>query len=38
MDLVGGDMQHVHSIVRKPREGSAHFDIDGMLENLSSTS
>ena len=36
MDLAGGDIQHVHSIVVKPGEGSEHFDIDGMLENLSS--
>ena len=29
-------MQYVHSIVMKLRECSVHFDIDGMLENLSS--
>ena len=37
MDLAGGDMQHVYSFVVKPGKESAHFDIDGMLENLSST-
>ena len=38
MDLAGDDMQNVHSIIVKPGEGSMHFDIDGMLEYLSSTS
>ena len=33
VDSVGVDMQHVHSIVMKPKEGSAHFDINRMLEN-----
>ena len=37
MDSAGGHIQHVHSIVVKPGEESAHFDINGMLENLSST-
>ena len=37
MDSARGDMHHAHSIVVKLGEGSAHFDIDGMLENLSSS-
>jgi hypothetical protein len=36
VDLVGNEIPHVHSIVVKLGEGSAHFDVDGMLENLSS--
>jgi hypothetical protein len=37
VDTAGGELAHVHSIVVKSGEGSAHFDVDGMLENLSST-
>jgi hypothetical protein len=37
VDTAGGEIAHVHSIVVKSGEGSAHFDVDGMLENLSST-
>ena len=37
MDLARVDLQHVHSIVVKPGEGSAHFNINGILENLTST-
>jgi hypothetical protein len=37
VDLAGGEIAHVHSIVVKLGEGSAHFDVDVMLENLSST-
>jgi hypothetical protein len=38
VDSAGGEIVHIHSIVVKPGEGSAHFDVDGVLENLSSTS
>jgi hypothetical protein len=38
VDLAGNEIPHVHSIVVKSGEGSVHFDVDGMLENLSSTS
>ena len=38
VELARDDIQYVHSIVVKPGEGSVHFDINGMLENLSSTS
>jgi hypothetical protein len=38
VDSAGSDIQHVHSVVVKPGEGSARFNVDGMLENLSSTS
>jgi hypothetical protein len=37
VDSAGSDIQNVHSIVVKPGEGSARFDVDGMLENLNST-
>jgi hypothetical protein len=37
VDLAGNEIPHVHSIVVKSRKGSAHFDVEGMLENLSST-
>jgi hypothetical protein len=37
VDLAGGEIAHVHSIIVKPGEGSAHFNVDGMWENLSST-
>jgi hypothetical protein len=37
VDTAGGEIAHVHSIVVKSGEGSARFDVDGMLENLSST-
>ena len=36
MDSAGVDIQHVHFIVVKLGEGSVHFDINGMLENLNS--
>ena len=37
VDLAENEIQHVHSIVVKLGEESTHFDVDGMLENLSST-
>jgi hypothetical protein len=36
VDSAGNEIPHVHSIVVKSGEGSAHFDVDGMLQNLSS--
>jgi hypothetical protein len=33
----GSELQHVHSIVVKVGGGCAHFDVDGMLNNLSSS-
>ena len=36
VDLAGGEIAHNHSIVVKLGEGSAYFDVVGMLENLSS--
>ena len=37
MNMVGSELAHVHSILVKSREGSARFDVEGMLENLSSS-
>ena len=37
MDLAGGEIAYIYSIVAKPGGRSKHFDVDGMLENLSST-
>jgi hypothetical protein len=37
-DSAGNEIPHFHSIVVKSKERSEHFDVDGMLENLSSTS
>jgi hypothetical protein len=37
VDLAGNEILHVHSIVVKSGEGSTHFNVEGMLENLSST-
>jgi hypothetical protein len=37
VDTEGGELAHVHSIVVKSGEGSARFNVEGMLENLSST-
>jgi hypothetical protein len=34
----GLELEHVHSIVVKVGSGCAQFDVDGMLNNLSSTS
>jgi hypothetical protein len=36
VDSAGNEIPHVHSIVVKSGKGSAHFDVDGMLENLRS--
>jgi hypothetical protein len=33
----GNELGHVYSIVVKVGDGSAQFDVDGMLENLSNT-
>jgi hypothetical protein len=33
----GIELEHVHSIVIKVGDGSAQFDVDGMIENLSNT-
>jgi hypothetical protein len=33
----GSEMKHVRSIVIKVEDGRAQFNVDGMLENLSST-
>jgi hypothetical protein len=33
----GFELEHVHSIIAKVGDGSAQFDVDGMLMNLSST-
>jgi hypothetical protein len=37
VNTAGSELAHVHSIVVKLGEGSARFDVEGMLENLSST-
>jgi hypothetical protein len=34
----GTELEHVHSIVVKVGDGSAQFDVEGMLTNLSNTS
>jgi hypothetical protein len=34
----GAELDHVHSIVVKVGDGSAQFDVEGMLTNLSNTS
>lgn len=36
MNAEGFESEHVHSIVAKVGDGSAQFDVDGMLTNLSS--
>jgi hypothetical protein len=33
----GAELDHVHSIVVKVGDGSAQFDVEGMLTNLSNT-
>ena len=35
MNVKGVELEHVHSIVVKVGDGSAQFDMDGMLTNLS---
>jgi hypothetical protein len=37
VDSAENEIPYVHSIIMKSGEESAHFDVDGMLENLSST-
>jgi hypothetical protein len=37
VNVEGIELEHVHSIVIKVGDGSAQFDVDGMLENLSNT-
>jgi hypothetical protein len=37
MNADGSEMEHIHSIVVKIGDGRAQFDVDGILENLSST-
>jgi curli biogenesis system outer membrane secretion channel CsgG len=38
VNVEGSEVKHVHSIVVKVGDGRAQFNVDGMLENLSSTS
>jgi hypothetical protein len=38
VSLDGSELEHVHSIVVKVRDGRTQFDMDGILENLSSIS
>lgn len=37
MNTEGTELAHIYSIVVKLGEGSAHFNVEGMLKNLSST-
>ena len=38
MNTTGNELAHVHSIVVKSGEDSAHFNVEGMLEKMSSPS
>ena len=37
VNVEGIELEHVHSIVVKVGDGSAQFDVEGMLMNLSNT-
>ena len=37
VNIEGVELEHVHSIVVTVGDGSAQFDIEGMLTNLSNT-
>jgi hypothetical protein len=37
VNVEGSEVEHVHSIIVKVGDRRARFNVDGMLENLSST-